>query len=195
MKKLLWRSSVSVLLIGAVVVGLLAFNLHSFNRLTSEALIAKLRFSQIAAQEYQVELRTGDFCQPIYYQIYGDEWRVDARFLKWKPWANLIGMDAMYRLERLGGRYHEIRDENTRQHLTHDISKAPPLDLLQYADHKWAGWMPVDTLFGSSVYEAIDPAVEFRVYRSQSGLLVRKNLPVPVKYQDGKLVIPIEKDC
>ena len=125
MKKLLWRSSVSVLLIGAVVVGLLAFNLHSFNRLTSEALIAKLRFSQIAAQEYQVELRTGDFCQPIYYQIYGDEWRVDARFLKWKPWANLIGMDAMYRLtgeevfkeyadrwgSQLGSRFNRVRSQ------------------------------------------------------------------------------------
>lgn len=179
----------------AMVVGLFAMNLYTFSRLTNEALIAKLRFSPVAAQEYQAELRSGDFCQPRHFKIFGDEWRIDARFLKWKPWANLLGMDAMYRLERLGGRYQTVQDENTRKHLVHDIARSPVVDLLQYADRSWAGWMPVDTLFGSSAYEHIDPAVEYRVYRTQSGILIRKELLTAAQFKNGTLVIPIEKAC
>ena len=195
MKKIIWRSSVSVLLLVAVIAGLFTMNVYTFNRLTDEALIARLRFSQDAEKEYQVELRSGDFCLPDFYTIYGDEWRVDARFLKWKPWANLLGMDAMYRLERLGGRYHDVQTENTGKHLVHDISRQPVIDLLKYSGRSWAGWMPVDTLFGSSVYEKIDPAVEYLVYRSQSGLLVRKQSLATAHYKNGTLVIPIEKAC
>lgn len=195
MKKILLRSSVSTLFVVTVVAGLFALNLHTFNRLSDEALIAKLRFKQISKQVYQVELRSGDFCQPRNYEIYGDEWRIDARFLKWKPWANLLGMDAMYRLDRLSGRYHDIHDENTGQHLAHDIAQQPVIDLLQYAGRSWAGWMPVDTWFGSSVYEAIDPAAVYSVYRSQSGILVRKAVLSSAQYKNGTLVIPIEKAC
>ncbi len=195
MKKLLLRSSAPVLILLAVAAGLFASNIHTFNRLTDEALIAKLRFSQVSEQAYRVELRTGDFCQPRHYQIYGDEWRIDARFLKWKPWANLLGMDAMYRLERLGGRYRNIQDENTGKHLAHDISEQPVIDLIQYAQRSWAGWMPVDTQFGSSVYEQIDPAAIYLVYRSQAGILIRKEPLSSVKYENGTLVIPIEKAC
>jgi hypothetical protein len=195
MKKIILRSSISALLLVAVITGLFTLNLYTFNRLTDEALIAKLRFTQDAEQTYQVELRTGDFCQPVVYPIYGDEWRVDAQFLKWKPWANLLGMDARYRLERLGGRYHDVQAENTGKHLVHDISQQPVIDLLRYSGRSWAGWMPVDTLFGSSVYEKIDPAVEYYVYRAQSGLLVRKQSLATAHYENGKLVIPIEKGC
>ena len=66
--------------------------------LTDEALIAKLRFVQIAPRHYQVELRSGDFCERQRFELFGDEWRLDARFLKWKPLANLFGFDAMHRL-------------------------------------------------------------------------------------------------
>jgi len=45
------------------------------------------------------------------------------------------------------------------------------------------------------VYEAIDPAREYTVYRSQSGLLVRKASAAPAHYEGGALVIHIKKNC
>jgi len=195
MRKLLWGTSLTVLTLAGISVALLFSNIYTFNRLTDEAPIAKLRFTQLAPQKYTVELRSGDFCDPQTFVLYGDEWRIDARFLKWKPLANLVGLDAMYRLERLTGRYQTVSDENTSRHQAWRIGKQPGFDLFQYAKRDWKYWSPVDTFFGSSVYEAIDPAWEYTVYRSQSGLLVRKESAAPAHYEGGALVIHIEKDC
>ena len=195
MRKLLWGTSLTVLTLVGVSVALLFSNIYTFNRLTDEAPIAKLRFTQLAPQKYAAELRSGDFCDPQTFVLYGDEWRIDARFLKWKPLANLVGLDAMYRLERLTGRYQTVSDENSNRHQAWRIGQQADIDLFQYAKHDWKYWTPVDTFFGSSVYETIDPAWEYTVYRSQSGLLVRKASAAPAHYEDGALVIHIEKGC
>ena len=174
---------------------LVGWNLHTFHRLTSEAPIAKLRFVQLDPQRYAVELRSGDFCTAQHYTINGDEWRLDARFLKWKPLANLFGLDALYRLDRLGGRYSDIGEAGRHQPSVYEIAKKPGIDLTDHLDEKWLAWSPVDTFFGSSVYQAIDPAYEDTVYRSQSGLLVRQQLIETAHYEGGALVIEIEKPC
>jgi len=195
MRKLFWGFPAAVLILAGLSAGLVAWNLHTFSRLTDEALVATLRFVQIAPRHYRVELRSGDFCQEREYELFGDEWRLDARFLKWKPLANLFGFDAMYRLERLSGRYREVADENSQKHQAHDISDRPGIDLIKYLERDWRYWSPVDTYFGSSVYEGIDPAYEYAVYRSQSGLLVRREPLAAAHYEGDALVIQIRKDC
>jgi len=195
MRRLFWGASLTVLVLFGTSVLLLFTNIYTFNRLTDEAPIAKLRFTQLAPQKYAVELRSGDFCKAQTFVLYGDEWRIDARFLKWKPLANLVGLDAMYRLERLTGRYRTVSDENSNRHQAWRIGRQPGFDLFSYAKRDWKYWSPVDTFYGSSVYEAIDPEREFTVYRSQSGLLVRKTSAAPAHYEDGALVIHIEKGC
>jgi len=189
------RSAVVVASLLGLPVALVGWNLHTFHRLTSEAPIAKLHFVQMAPQHFSVELRTGDFCKAHHYQLDGDQWRLDARFLKWKPVANLFGLDAMYRIERLGGRYSNIDEANSRKPVAYDIGEKPGIDLTDYLDDKWLSWTPVDTLFGSSVYETIDPAYEYVVFRSQSGLLVRRHLLESARYEGGQLVIPIKQPC
>jgi hypothetical protein len=195
MRKLFWGPTVTLLLLASLPVALTVWNLHTYSRLTDEALIARLRFVSIEPRHYRVELRTGDFCEEREFELFGDEWRLDARFLKWKPLANLFGLDAMYRLERLSGRYRSVADENTQKHRAYDISQPAGLDLLSYLERDWKYWSPVDTYFGSSVYESIDPAYEYSVFRSQSGLLVRRELLRSAHYEGGALVIHIRKDC
>ncbi len=195
MRKLIWGLPVTILVLAGLSVGLVAWSLHTYSRLTDEALIATLRFVQIQPRHYRVELRSGDFCEQREYELFGDEWRLDARFLKWKPLANLVGLDAMYRLERLTGRYHSIADENSQKHQAYDVSDSSGVDLLKYLERDWKYWSPVDTYFGSSVYESVDPAYRYSVYRSQSGLLVRKDPLAAAHYEGDALVIHIRKDC
>jgi len=190
------KKSLSFLaLLLATPLALVGINLHTFHRLTDEAKIAGLRFVEMAPQRYAVELRTGDFCAPQHFEIKGDEWRLDARFLKWKPLANLVGFDAMYRLDRLSGRYSDINAANSAPHVAYQVGEKPAVDLTDYLREDWKHWSPVDTSFGSSVYEVIDPAYEYTVYRTQSALLVRKEL-ISIAHYDGEaLVIEIEKPC
>lgn len=189
------RFPVAVATLLGLPVALVGWNLHTFHRLTDEAPIAKLRFTEMAPQRYAVELRSGDFCESRHFELDGDQWRLDARFLKWKPVANLFGLDAMYRLDRLDGRYSDIDEANSRKTVAYDIADKPGIDLTDHLDERWLSWTPVDTLFGSSVYETIDPSYEYTVYRSQSGLLVRRSLIETASYQDGSLLIPIKPPC
>ncbi|MFC1773004.1 hypothetical protein ACFL3A_06600 [Pseudomonadota bacterium] len=190
------KKSLSFLaLVLATPLALVGVNLHTFHRLTDEAQIARLRFVEMAPRQYAVELRTGDFCSPQHFAIKGDEWRLDARFLKWKPLANLIGFDAMYRLDRLSGRYSDIDAANNAPHVAFQVGEKPVVDLTDYLRGDWKYWSPVDTSFGSSVYEVIDPAYEYTVYRTQSALLIRKEIITASHYEGGALVIQIEKPC
>ena len=118
---------------------------------------------------------------------------MDAQFLKWRSWANLLGFDSMYRVERLAGRYLDVQDENTRRHLSYELYPEGQLDLLLILDSYNGRLSPVDTLYGSSVYDVMQEDTLYRVYRTQSGLLVRKSEPVDI--DSTGLTIEINKAC
>mgnify|MGYP000222880126 CR=1 FL=1 len=125
MKRIILLPITATLLVVTGTGLLLLSNLYTFHRLTDESPIAELRFASSGPGEYQASIAYGDFCTPEHYTLRGDQWRLDAQFLKWRAWANLLGMDSMYRIERLGGRYREVAAENASQpqvHALHDRS-------------------------------------------------------------------------
>jgi len=184
-----------VLLAAVIILLLLSANLYTFYRLTDETPIAELRFLPTGVQEYQAMLSYGDFCDPQQYTLYGDQWRLDARFLKWRPWANLLGFDSLYRIERLGGRYRDVQRENTRPRRAHKLHPGEGIDLVSVMANYTGGFSPVDTLYGSSVYDEMNAAFVYRVYRSQSGLLVRKTRLTKGRDASDVLTIEINRAC
>ena len=184
-----------VVLLAGVFVLMLTANLYTFHRLTDESPIAELSFAATGARQYQVTIAYGDFCKPEQYLLEGDQWRLDALFLKWHPWANLFGLDSMYRIERLSGRYRDPVAENTRPHRVHELYPEQGIDLVSIIE-RYTGWLsPVDTLYGSSVYHDMDGIFVYRVYRGQSGLLVRRNRQAVPGGERGVITIDINKTC
>lgn len=158
-----------------LILGFLSLsNLYTYNKLTAEKPIAQLTFTSIADQEFDATLRLGNFCEEKTYKIYGDEWRIDTEFLKWKSWATLIGLKSMYRLDRLSGRYISIHDENSENHTAHELKTHSTLDLSKLAESYNNKFPPVDTIYGSSAYAKMKPNTLFTVFVTQSGILVRE---------------------
>lgn len=157
----------------AAVALLLVSNLYTWHRLTSEAPVAELRFARLGPAEYEAIVAWGDFCTQQRYRLYGEQWRLDAQFIKWRSWASLLGFDARYRLERLGGRYRLPADEMAGQHLVHELDSPGSIRLTELVSRYAGPLSPLDTQFGSSVYMDMDERYLYRVYRGQSGLLVR----------------------
>ena len=182
-------------LVAVLVLLLVGSNLYTFHRLTDESPIAELQFRKTGAQQYEASIAYGDFCHAEKYLLHGDQWRLDAQFLKWHPWANLLGFDSMYRIERLGGRYPDVQDENARQHLSYQLYDEGSIDLPAILHGYGGRFSPVDTLYGSSVYDDMQEGFLFRVYRAQSGLLVRKSALVDVTSPGTGLTIEINKAC
>jgi len=174
MKRLLLFPFLAVMLSVIAVLLLLASNFYTFKRVTAEEPIAELRFTRVGPQEYEAVMRYGDFCTPETYRLFGDQWRIDAEFLKWRPWANLLGFDSMYRIERLGSRYLDIQGENTSRRVSYALRPAVPVDLTAVIAAYHGIFTPVDTLYGSSVYASMDKDAVYRVFRGQSGLFARK---------------------
>ena len=169
--------------------------LHTWNSLTRESLIAELRFEPVAERHYRALLATGDRCDVRPFEIHGDQWRVDARFIKWKYWANLLGLDAMYRLDRLEGRYSDVREQNLRHKVSHDIAEDSAIDMVDVAEGLGRLNFLFDASYGSSTYHYIDTTRVYQVYRTQTGIITRSE-PVLTRADNGDILsIEINLAC
>ncbi len=159
-------------------------NIFTYKRFTHEKPIAHLTFTPVNHQEFDASLRIGNFCENNLYRIYGDEWRIDAQFLKWKSWATLLGLDAMYRLDRLSGRYSNIVEENSKTHSAHELKSSSTLDLSKIAERYNNKFPPIDTIYGSSAYEKMRANILYTVSVNQSGILVREKELVDISQEN-----------
>jgi len=157
----------------AAVATALLLNLHTYTRLTHEQAVAQIRFAAIGAQQYRAMLTTADDRLRII-DLNGDEWQLDARVLKWRAWANLLGLDARYRLERISGRYRNVADETDRPRSVialHDNDRG--LDALAVVQRlpDWAAF--VDAQYGSATFLPMADGATYAITLSQSGLVAR----------------------
>jgi len=151
---------------------LVASSLWSYHRLGHEGLVAEISFVQLGPERYRATLRLPEG-RVEDYVLEGDDWQLDARVIKWKGWANLLGMDAVYRLERLSGRYSEPEKERHRPPSLHQLAPDAVLDLWVLA-RRHGNWLPFfDSAYGSSVYLPMEDGAAYLVTISQTGLLAR----------------------
>ena len=184
-----------IVLLGVFLVLLVAANVYTYHRLTAESVIAELRFEPTGEREYLAHLKTGDRCEERVLPIYGEQWRVDAEFLKWQYWALLLGLDSQYRLDRLEGRYRSVADQNSASRMAHDLGGGTAVDVVTIARTLGAWNFLLDATYGSSTYEDIDPARIYRVYRTTTGIITRSE-PRPVESQSGRaLAIDVTAAC
>jgi len=82
MRKFLGWSFALIVVLGAFAAALLSASVYTYHALTGETLIAELRFDQTGERAYLAHLRTGDRCEERALPVFGDQWHVDAEFLK-----------------------------------------------------------------------------------------------------------------
>ena len=164
----------------AGLVSLLGLNIQTYHRLTYERPVATIELTQRGPQLFSatvVEPPTPDTPEEITrdFEIHGDEWRIEARVLKWKPWANVIGLDSQYRLDRFSGRYTDTQQELTGERSAYDIrpQRQSGIDLWPLA-REFSKYAPlVDTLYGSGAYMPMADGARYEVRITQNGLIAR----------------------
>jgi len=173
MRGLLKFSMLFAVIAALLAVMLLSASIYTYHALTAETLIAELTFDQMNGRQWVAHLRTGDRCNQRDLPLFGDQWRVDAEFLKWKSWAALLGLDAQYRLDRLEGRYRTAEEQNSEPNIAHDLGGKTAVDLVDVAGALGEWNFLVDATYGSSVYHDIDTMSLYSVYRTQTGIITR----------------------
>jgi hypothetical protein len=162
-----------VVLFAALSIVLLTATIYTYDRLSSETMIAELRFDATGERQYVAHLRTGDRCEDRAFPLYGDQWRIDAEFLKWKYWALLLGLDSQYRLDRLEGRYRSVAEQNSQRNVAHELSERTAVDVVALAESLGSWNFLLDATYGSSTYQDIDVDNVYYVYRTTTGIITR----------------------
>ena len=106
--------------------------------------------------------------------VRGDQILVDARILKWRYVANLIGLNTQYELDRLTGRYANIEDERTLERTVHSLGAEKPLDLYDLLERYSLLRLLVDAEYGSATYVDVTVPARLEIRVSTTGLLVRE---------------------
>jgi len=169
----IYSSSSSVLLVLAIALIALATNLYTYHRISHEQDVAEIIFRQLGPQHYSATVYLKDKHQNAEYIINGDEWQLDARIIKWKPPLYLAGLDSLYRLERISGRYRDVEEEKTENRTVYSLAENEGLDIWSITKNhpSWIPW--VDAYYGSATYLPMKDGARFKITLSQTGLLAR----------------------
>jgi hypothetical protein len=151
----------------------LAAGVHGYRALTHEEVAARITVTPTGKQRFNATIRLPDGRTGTY-AIAGDEIYVDAHILKWKPYANWIGLHTGYELDRVAGRYHGVKDEQTAERTVHALSRERMVDLYSIR-RRYAFLAPlVDAEYGSATFVPVTKPAELELRVSTTGLLLRE---------------------
>jgi hypothetical protein len=150
----------------------LQLSLHGYHALTREDLAATIHAEPVGPSQFRVTVHLPDGRTDSYW-LAGDELYVDAHILKWKPWANLLGLHTVYELDRIAGRYHLIEDERRRPRTVYQLATDPPVDV--FALRRRYDWLEpvVDAEYGSAAFFPTRDRIAIELRVSTTGLLFR----------------------
>ncbi len=96
-------------LAGAMIVGLIGLNLQTYAQLSKERLAGQVTLKKVGDHTYIATIDLADDGQlrgkPVEYQITGERVHISGPMVKFKPWANVIGMDSLFKVNEVYGTY------------------------------------------------------------------------------------------
>lgn len=151
---------------------LLAFSYYGYGRLVDEQVVSQIEFRQSMPGEYVARVMV-DGRSDRNFALRGDEWQMDARVINWKPPATLLGLDPIYQLDRISGRYSDVDDEMLEPRTVYSLSDGPALDVWQVA-RKFPVLMPgVDAYYGTATYLPMAHGARFEISLTRTALVAR----------------------
>jgi hypothetical protein len=158
----------------------LSISTQGYRSLTREDVVASVTTHKVAEQQFEAKVSFPDGRDTVFL-LAGDEFYMDARILKWKPIANVLGLHTDYELDRISGRFLELEAEQSNPRTVFALSPPKPIDLFDLRRrHPILGWL-VDAEYGSGTFIATDDQALFDVLVSTTGLLVRKRVTLNVE--------------
>jgi hypothetical protein len=156
--------------------GLLGLNTQTYSRLSHEGPVAEVmvKATDPANSRYLVTVhRTDGSNETLTCNLQGDEWVLSGRVQKWKPWANVLGLDATYSLDQMSNMYFTAARASGKPITSCDLDgPAPAVD--QYIPPGWLAWLAdqsysTDRRFGSANYMPLADGAAYKVVITQSG--------------------------
>jgi hypothetical protein len=171
---------------------LVGLNTQLYSRLTHEGPVAEVRVKAInpAQSQYKVTVHRLDGVIPDQTcTVQGDDWLIGGRVQKWKPWANVLGLDATYTLDQVTNKYTTAARGNGRPMTTCDLTGKPVVN--GYMPAGWTPWLlhqfyTEDRRFGSANYMPLADGATYRILITQSGFNAEPSNDTATKANDAE---------
>ena len=129
-----------------------------------------VRLAAVHPGTAQADVRL-EFAEPS--ELRGDEWQMDARLVTWQPPATILGLDPIYRLERLSGRFTDVARERSERRTVHELTPPQLMDVW-YVARRFPAFAPgIDAYYGSATYVPMADGARFEVFLSRDALIAR----------------------
>jgi len=153
--------------------GTVAVGIQGYRTFTREEMVARIVVKPVAPQRFTATFRFPDG-REVNYAISGDEIYVDARILKWSPYANWIGLHTAYELDRVAGRYRAIKEERAAARTVHSLGRDRTVDLYSFRrSHAFLSPL-LDAEYGSATFVPVTTPATLELRVSTTGLLLRE---------------------
>lgn len=151
---------------------LIAISYYSYERLTAEQVVATVAFRQTGRDLYQARLMV-DGEHDRTFELRGNEWQMDARLVTWKPPVTILGLEPIYRLERLSGRYTDIGREQNESRTVYSLAEPLAVDVWTVARRFPLLTPGIDAHYGSATYAPMADGARFEVSLTRDAVIAR----------------------
>lgn len=152
--------------------GAITLGMTGYRALIREEVAALIVVRPLGPQKFAATFRIPAHPE-VTYELVGDEIYVDAHVLKWKPMANVLGLHTAYELDRVTGRYRDIRQERSKERTVYSLADENPVDLFGLR-RRYTFLAPLlDAEYGSGTFVPVTRVAKFEVRVSTTGLLIR----------------------
>ncbi len=177
----------------AGIVVFAGLNIQTYKRLTFERDVANIRFTAVEGQPgaFTADVTMADGSKfleesgamPVFV---GDEWQIGAQVIKFKPMANILGYDSIYRLEHMSstdsGQYTAQAVTQGRMDRIKIVPKEPGINISNLAK-TYGSRFGIDAQYGSATYQPLGDGFEYSVSITQDALIARPTEETKAKIQ------------
>jgi hypothetical protein len=157
----------------AGLLGMIVIATAGYRALTYEEIAAVVKTEPAGSKRFTAHFLFSDGHEESY-RLAGDALYVDAHILKWKPIVNLLGLHTAYELDRVAGRYMDLKEERENIRTVFLLSQDKPMDMFNLRQRYTLLKPLLDAEYGSASFINSDKPAYFEIRVSTTGLLIRK---------------------
>lgn len=164
------KGSLGFICIGLVLyICLLILDLWSYKLALKEKLLAEVRIEKLDEQYFMLHFKPVNE-KAKQFQILGDQWQVDMRLLTWKGPFLTLGLQPLYRFDRLSGRHSSIEHERAKQRTLYELNGSDFVDLWSASKRFNFG---LHANYGSSIFMPMADKARYSIFLHSRGLVAK----------------------
>tara|TARA_R110001592_G_scaffold91754_3_gene268231 strand:- start:19602 stop:20258 length:657 start_codon:yes stop_codon:yes gene_type:complete len=132
--------------------------------------IAEIEIHYLAKQRYSVTLTKSELsADKTQFNINGDHWQLDLRLITWHRLLAGLGLDSIYRLERISGRYQLLDNELNTSRTIYQLSEDKISDKLWAYISSYTNGLFFRANYGAGLYGPMSDNAKYGVFLTATG--------------------------